>query len=188
MHKPTEPLPCKYCGKIFRNFDYHKRHELWHQTGQTYDCLTCKKGFRHPMTLKAHLDVHSGKKPYECQICHQCFLRPFTLQCHMRIHTGEKPYPCKICGQRFRQVGDRNQHERRHNGQNKPRERKQKGLVESQQNDDLKLETGNEQDEYMPVHEDLSANTSFYNHRQFDSGNEFVNYEIVQATDYLLGE
>ncbi|XP_021368270.1 zinc finger protein 653-like isoform X3 [Mizuhopecten yessoensis] len=76
---------CYQCGKLFRSYHGHKKHDkLVHQGG--VDCKTCQicgKVFIDNSSLKHHLHTHSDDRPFTCDRCGKSYKYATTLKEHV---------------------------------------------------------------------------------------------------------
>ncbi|XP_033753448.1 protein sister of odd and bowel-like isoform X3 [Pecten maximus] len=78
---------CYECGKVFRSYHGHKKHDkLVHQGG--VDCKTCQicgKVFIDNSSLKHHLHTHSDDRPFTCDKCGKSYKYATTLKEHVCV-------------------------------------------------------------------------------------------------------
>ncbi|XP_060086411.1 uncharacterized protein LOC132565723 isoform X3 [Ylistrum balloti] len=78
---------CYECGKVFRSYHGHKKHDkLVHQGG--VDCKTCEicgKVFIDNSSLKHHLHTHSDDRPFTCDKCGKSYKYATTLKEHVCV-------------------------------------------------------------------------------------------------------
>jgi len=89
---------CGTCGRMFKNPNNLKRHELVHSGERPYACSTCKKKFKQKHNLIEHENIHTGTKPHICKICSKAFIWKSSLVKHeQRVHSGALLYTSSTC-------------------------------------------------------------------------------------------
>merc|ERR1712141_713565 len=108
MHKESENLECKDCGKLFRNKMFLRNHQLSKHSENTTKtriiCDDCGKSFAQKQSFLDHSLTHlTGKereqKKLSCpyQDCNYTNLRKPLLDTHIkRVHEKKKNFQCSL--------------------------------------------------------------------------------------------
>ena len=143
-----EPLPCPYCGKMFKVLIDMKEHVVcMHGAKGDYACDIRGKEFVKKHGVKVHKKTHSNERPYQCAKCgatnkkkveldermdwHSCELRCICTICgkkcktksylykHMIVHREVRNYHCNVCGKSFKTLQAMKRHEEIHSNERK---------------------------------------------------------------------
>ncbi|XP_055629249.1 zinc finger protein OZF-like [Toxorhynchites rutilus septentrionalis] len=136
-------LKCDKCEKTFGSQSGLKVHVRSHTGERPYPCPHCPKAFKDSSALVLHIRNHTGECPYPCPHCPKAFKRNIALKNHIRTHTGERPYSCQHCPKMFTLRPSLAQHMRAtHPGLLETNKQRESNLDDSQEEDDIRLQTG----------------------------------------------
>ena len=94
---------CEICGSALKTIYSYRRHmKIIHNSERNLPCRYCGKLFRDISEITGHEKIHLEKKPYPCDMCSMSFVLPHRLKRHQMSHTGEKPYTCEFCNHKMR--------------------------------------------------------------------------------------
>ena len=130
IHEVQQDYKCEYCGKLFPQAEFLKKHiyivhsgqkdksfpheevlkrhyKKFHKGHKDYKCGCCGKSFPTAGNLKRHIyTVHKGNKDYKCDSCGKSFTQMAALEEHLHtIHDGYRDHKCESCGKSFSHAG-----------------------------------------------------------------------------------
>lgn len=121
---PDGVLPCRQCGKLFKQYNVRNQHEMHsHVAPYVYPCTFtgCTQGCPTVRALASHLKSHKKERSYKCPHCIRWFKEEIQLRRHATsLHPvnrpspdPNKPFQCASCVKSFRKKYDLTQHVKR---------------------------------------------------------------------------
>ena len=102
--KDLAPVPCEYCGKVFKSIIQLKVHsKRYHENPGNilHQCEKCSYKSLHLHMLKVHIKNQHESEKYQCNECGKSFYGVKLYRAHFaRIHTehGQEMVRCQECG------------------------------------------------------------------------------------------
>ena len=102
--KDLAPVPCEYCGKVFKSIIPLKVHcQRYHENPGNilHQCEKCSYNSLYPHMLKVHIKNQHESETYQCNECGKSFYGVKLYRAHFaRIHTehGQELVRCHECG------------------------------------------------------------------------------------------
>ena len=102
--KDLAPVPCEYCGKVFKSIIPLKVHsKRFHENPGNilHPCEKCSYNSLYPHRLKIHIKNQHESEKYQCNECGKSFYGIKLYRAHFaRIHTehGQEMVRCQECG------------------------------------------------------------------------------------------
>lgn len=130
--KMVSEIPCRFCGKTFKNKNWTISHERKEHPTESIKCSICSEQVRmdtvkshqlsHKMhekykntpkkvcnvcgikikNLDSHMKRHEDHRRHQCYQCSKTFKVHWDLTRHMLVHTNETKHICQICGKGFK--------------------------------------------------------------------------------------
>ncbi len=103
--KSEESLICSYCGKMLKNKNALKEHQLLHREDQEkfqLQCSECGKWLKNKRCLKSHKMLHSNVE-HACHLCEYKTKKTILLKRHLITqHSNERNFSCPTCAKTFK--------------------------------------------------------------------------------------
>lgn len=103
--KSEDSLICSTCGKLFKNVNAWKEHQLSHRDDLDkfqLQCKICFKWLKNKRCLKSHIMLHS-EVDHSCELCNYKTKKPILLKRHqITQHSNERNFSCSHCNKTFK--------------------------------------------------------------------------------------